>query len=34
MLGHPLHTVASIQAEPDLEKYKDSIKVMDASQWN
>jgi hypothetical protein len=34
MLGHPLHTIASIQPEPDLENYEEGDKVMDVSQWN
>uniref|UniRef100_A0A6C0K563 Uncharacterized protein n=1 Tax=viral metagenome TaxID=1070528 RepID=A0A6C0K563_9ZZZZ len=34
LLGHPLYTVASIQEEPDLDKYEDGVKVTDVSQWN
>jgi hypothetical protein len=34
MLGHPLHTIASIQEEPYLEKYEDGVKVTDISRWN
>jgi len=29
-----LYTVASIQEEPDLDKYEDGVKVTDVSQWN
>ena len=34
ILEHPLHTIASIQSEPDLEKYEDGVIVTDVSQWN
>ena len=34
ILNHPLHSISSLEEEPNLQKPKQSEPIKDVSQWN